>query len=271
LRVTEVRRPRSTVLITGGSEGLGRAIAREFVQAGDKVYACARTATRLADAAESIPGLQTVVADITDPSDRERLWTTVESAGDCVDILINNAAITRAHDYTNDVTLARDHAQHEIAVNLAAPIELCRQFLEARRRLGQDEVAGAVVNIGTPAAIIPLEAQPLYCATKAGLHMFTLILRRQLAGSSVAVIEVFPPGLPTELARELDVAGHHADPSVVDTVAHQIFRDIVAGVDVSLPHDQSRALYEAVPQVDPAFVDQVNSRVTRRPGWDSGT
>ena len=264
----EVRRP--TVLITGGSVGLGLALATEFVQGGYQVYACARNPAHLREAADAVPGLQAIVADVTEAPDRERIWATVEAAGDFVDILINNAAVTSAHDYTSDATLRTDRARQEIEVNFAAPIELCRIFLASRRRLGRDGIAGSVVNIGTPGALIPLEAQPLYCATKAGLHMFTLTLRRQLQGSAVRVIEVFPPGLPTDLARDLDIAGRPADTTVVADVAVQIFRDIVAGVEISLPHAQSRALYNAVPAPDPDFVDRVNSGVKRRPGWEGG-
>jgi short-subunit dehydrogenase involved in D-alanine esterification of teichoic acids len=128
--------------------------------------------------------------------------------------------------------------------------------------------SGTLVNIGTPGALIPLEAQPLYCATKAGLHMFTQTLRRQLVGTPVRVIEVFPPGLPTNLTRELEVAGSTADASVVTDVAARIYGDVVNGVEVSLPHEQSVALYNALPAMDPIFIDRVNSGVRRRPGWD---
>jgi len=257
-----------TVLITGGSVGLGFALAKCFLAAGYNVYVCARSAGNLERAAAAEPGLRTVVADITDPADRERLWTTIEAAGHFVDILVNNAALTRAHDYASSATTSTDRARQEIEVNFAAPIELCRMFLQARRRLGRDEFPGTLVNIGTPGALIPLEAQPLYSATKAGLHMFTLTLRRQLRDTPVRVIEVFPPALPTDLTRELEVAGSAADPSVIAEVATRIFRDIVDGTEISLPHPQSKALYGAMPEMDPDFIDRVNRGVKRRPGWD---
>lgn len=257
-----------TVLITGGSVGLGLAVAKQFVAHGFPVFVCARTEADLDQAARDVPGLMTIVADISDPSDQQRLFAEIEERGQFVDILVNNAALTKAHDYTNDVTLAADRARQEIEVNFAAPIELGRLFLAARRRAGRDHLPGALVNVGTPGALIPLEAQPLYCATKAGLHMFTVTLRRQLRESPVHVVEVFPPGLPTGLAKELDVAGNSADVSVVAEVAAEIFAGIVDGTEVILPHEQSRRLYNAMPEMDPAFVDRVNSGVQRRAGWD---
>jgi uncharacterized oxidoreductase len=215
-----------------------------------------------------VPGLSTIVADVTNAEDRLRLFADVEARGQVVDVLVNNAALTRAHDYTNDVTLASDRARQEIEVNFAAPIELTRLFLAARRRAGRDELPAAVVNVGTPGALFPLEANPLYCATKAGLHMFTLALRRQLRDTSVDVIEVFPPSLPTGLGTELEVAGQSGDTSVITEVAAEIYAGVVAGTEVILPHEQSRRLYAAMPQMDPGFIDRVNAGVRRRPGWD---
>jgi uncharacterized oxidoreductase len=256
-------------LITGGSAGLGLALATEFVNAGYTVYSCARNPSQLHDAADALPGLRTIVADVTDPADRARLFATVEAAGDSLDILVNNAATTNAHDYTNDVTLNTDRARREIELNFAAPIELCRLFLAARRHHGRDELPGSLVIVSTPAALIPMEAQPLYCATKAGLHMFTLTLRLNLQGTAVRVVEVFPPRMETGLLGDLDLAGSSTSAGRVGDVAEAIFGDIVAGVEISLPHASSRSLYNGIPVPEPGFVERVNAGVKRRPGWDS--
>jgi len=258
-----------TVLVTGGSEGLGRAIGQAFVTLGHEVIACARTAAKLADAVTQIPGLITVQADVSVAADRTRIFAEIAAQGRTVDILINNAAITRPHDYTSSTTLNTDRARDEIEVNLHAPIELTRLFLAERRRSGRDADPGAVVMIGTPGALIPLEAQPLYCATKAGLHMFTLTLRRQLRETAMRVIEVFPPALPTTLTRGIDVATDNGGPEVTAEVAREIRDAILRDEDVILPHEQSRRLYKAVSVLDPDFVDRVNAGVRRAPGWET--
>jgi uncharacterized oxidoreductase len=257
-----------TVLLTGGSVGLGLELAKQFVANGNWVFVCARSEADLARAALDVPGLSTIVADVSNPNHQRRLFAQIEATGRFVDVLINNAAIVKAHDYLSDFTLNEDRARPELEINFAAPIELGRLFLQARRAAGREALPGALVNVGTPGALFPLEAEPLYCATKAGLHMFTLTLRRQLRESPVHVIEVFPPGLPTALARELEVSSDGADPKVVTEVAIEIFDDIMAGTEVSLPHPQSRALYAAVPQMDADYIDVINSGVRRRPGWD---
>jgi uncharacterized oxidoreductase len=255
-------------IVTGGSTGLGLELARYLFKTGRPVIACARTASALDRAAAEVPGLSTVVADIGTEAGRAALWAHVARSGAVVDTLVNNAAITRAHDYTNAFTLESDRARAEIEVNLAAPIELTRLFLRYRRDTGLDGEPGAVVMIGTPGGLIPLAAQPLYSATKAGLHMFTQTLRRQLSATPVHVVEVFPPALPTALTEQIETDSDNGGPEMVAEVARRIVDDLARGVEVVLPHPQSERLYHALPELDAAFVDRVNAGVRRRPGWD---
>jgi len=258
-----------TVLITGGSYGLGLAMAHRFAARDFHVIACARTTADLARAAQGLPGLETIKADVADPRDRARLMAQAVAGGRSLDILVNNAAVSRAHDYTDPFTLAVDRARDEIEINLAAPIELIRLYLDQRRTAGREASDGVIVNIGTPGALFPLEANPLYSTTKAGLHMFTLALRRHLKASPVKVIEVFPPALDTRLADELAVPSQAANgPEVIAQVAEAIVADILAGHEISLPHTQSRQLYGAVQHLDEGFVDRINSGVHRREGWN---
>ena len=262
---------RLTALVTGGSGGLGLDIARELLARSFEVWICARTASALKAACSANPGLRAVQADIGKDDDRRRLLAEIADgmAGRPLDCLINNAAITRAHDYLNPFTLGSDRAREEIETNFAAPIELIRLFLLSRR--GYEAAPAAIVNVGTPGALFPLEASPLYCATKAGLHMFTIALRRQLAGTPVKIIEVFPPALDTGLAHQLDVRTQAANgPEVIAAVAKETVTGILDGVETILPHEQARQLYNAFPQGRPEVIDQINAGVKRRPGWDRG-
>jgi short-subunit dehydrogenase involved in D-alanine esterification of teichoic acids len=130
--------------------------------------------------------------------------------------------------------------------------------------------AAAIVNISTPGALFPLDANPLYSATKAGLHLFTLALRRHLRTTPVRVLEVFPPALDTQLARSLLVESQAAHgQQVIDSVAARIVDGILRNEERILPHPQSEALYAAAaPDID-SFIETVNAGVRRRPGWDS--
>lgn len=146
---------------------------------------------------------------------------------------------------------------------------MVRLFLAERSRSKHELLPATIVNIGTPGALIPLDAIPLYCATKAALHMFTRVLRRQLRDTPVTVIEVLPPSLDTALTRDLNVAGQTANGvDVIAEVAAEIVSGVREGRETILPHPQCRALYASVPQLDPGFVDELNSGVVRKAGWN---
>ena len=260
-----------SVLITGGSVGLGLAMARELVRQGFAVSICARTQADL-DAARALePSLHAIRADVASAADRAALMAEVEQHhGRPLDCLVNNAAIVRAHDYANPFTLETDRAADEIAINFAAPVDLCRLFLKARMD-GAAAGPGAILNVSTPGAFFPLDANPLYCATKSAFHMFTLSLRRHLADTGVRVFEVYPPALDTRLADALDVASQAANgQDTIDAVAAETIRALLAGEEVIAPHKQSRALLAMFPQMDAAALDEVNRGVKRREGWDRG-
>lgn len=255
-------------LVTGGSTGLGFAMARTLADHGFSVFVCARTRTDLDAATAREPRLLALHADVTHAEDRQRLFAEVERwAGRPLDLLVNNAAIVRAHDYTNPFTLSEDRAAAEIDTNFAAPIDLARLFLLSRH--GRVSTPGAILNVSTPGALFPLDANPLYSATKAGLHMFTLSLRRHLKDTPVRVFELFPPALDTRLADQLDVpsqAAHGQD--VIDAVAGEAIAGLLAGTETILPHPQSRALVAMFPPIDTGMIDVVNRGVGRRAGWD---
>ena len=262
---------RLTALVTGGSAGLGFEIARELQARSFDVWICARTASALERASAASPGLRAIQADVGKDDDRRRLLAEIAAGTDGrpLDCLVNNAAITRAHDYLNPLTLGSDRAREEIETNFAAPIELIRLFLLSRR--GDEAAPAAIVNIGTPGALFPLEASPLYCATKAGLHMFTKSLRRQLAGTPIKVIEVVPPALDTGLAHQLDVQAQAANgPEVIAAAARETVAGILDGAEIILPHEQAKQLYDAFPQGAPEMIDRINAGVKRRIGWDRG-
>lgn len=259
----------NTVLVTGGGGGLGLELAREFVSRGHTVYVCGRDQSRLAAANREVPQLRTVTADVSDAGDRQRLLDAVTADG-ALDVLVNNAAVSHAHDYTDDFTLATDRAAHEIAVNLAAPIELSRMLLAWRRANGVEQAPATIAMISTPGALFPLDANPLYAATKAALHSFTLALRWQLRDTAVSVVEVFPPALATGLTAEMDVPAEAENgPGAVAAVAIASVEGIVAGDRTVLPHPQSAQLYAAFGrEFSDNFMTKLNSGVTRKADWN---
>jgi uncharacterized oxidoreductase len=186
----------NTILITGGGSGIGLALTERLHAAGNTVLICGRDAAKLQAAAERLPGLRTLVCDVAQPAERERLfeWATTEAPQ--LNVLLNNAGIQRqVNVFETEEPWAATAS--EIAINLEAPIHLtmlCLQHWHAQRHSGP-----VVINVSSGLGFVPLARVPVYSATKAAVHSFTQSLRRQLAGSPVQVIEVIPPAVHTEL------------------------------------------------------------------------
>lgn len=258
----------SLALVTGGGFGLGRDLARHLRAAGLEVLICGRRTEHLEAARDAIPGLHMVQADVTSAADRDRVFEAAESLDTPLDLLVNNAALSRVHDYTSAYTLEQDRAHAEIETNLAAPIELIRRFLLLRQTRGWDDRPATIANVSTPGALIPLEANPLYVTTKAGFHMFTLTLRGHLHDTPVRVAEIFPPALDTGLAQDMFVPGQADNgPEVIDAVAKRSVEGILAGEEEILPHPQSEQLVAAARWPGESLAPNLNRGIQRNDDW----
>src|SRR4051794_20045273 len=173
-----------TVLVTGGATGIGYALAIRFLRAGSRVIVCGRREDRLRAAAAKNPKLETRVCDLS--ADGERLAFVAALRRDVpeLDVLVNNAGIQRRLRLADDEPWADTH--QEIAINLEAPIHLSRLLIPHLLERQQP----AIVNITSGLSFVPLAQVPVYCATKAALHSFTLSLRHQLASTPIQVIEI---------------------------------------------------------------------------------
>ena len=132
-----------------------------------------------------------------------------------------------------------------------------------------DGEPATIANVSTPGALFPLEANPLYSATKAGFHFFTSSLRRQLVDTPVTVVEIFPPALDTGLALDMEVPGaaeNGAD--TIDAVAARSVTGILSGEERILPHPESEALVGAVGDKSEQLADSVNTSLKRKEGWE---
>lgn len=183
----------NTILITGGATGIGFYFAEQFVKAESKVIICGRRSEALAEAKKQLPQLVTRVCDIALPLEREELmrWTTREFPE--LNVLINNAGIQRRVQLTQSGPW--EETQHELAINLEAPIHLSSLFISHLVNAKNP----AIINITSGLAFTPLANVPIYCATKAALHSYTLSLRHQLSGTLIKVIEIIPPAVNTDL------------------------------------------------------------------------
>jgi uncharacterized oxidoreductase len=185
-----------TVLITGGTSGIGLELAKQLHQRGNKVIVTGRDQAKLDAVERALPGVRTLKSDVSDPGAIAALHDSVIAQFPQLDTLINNAGIMRNLNFSGDRDL--NDVTREIEINLSGPVRMVQQFLP-RLKTRNDAL---IVNVSSGLAFIPFPASPVYCATKAAIHSFTQSLRVQLEGTSVTVIELAPPAVETPLLRD---------------------------------------------------------------------
>ena len=185
----------STVLITGGGSGIGAGLAAAFHAKGAQVIVAGRRRARLEEVAAQCPGMAVEVVDVGKEEEIVSFAERVLSRWPDLDTLINNAGIQRTLDFR--APLAPAAVVEEVDVNLKGLMLVTNAFLP--HLLARPNAR--LINVGSGLAYVPLAAAPVYSATKAAVHSFSLSLRRQLAGTSVSVVELIPPAVDTELHR----------------------------------------------------------------------
>lgn len=186
----------NTILITGGSAGIGFALAKAFVRAGNTILICGRSESRLSAAQAQIPELHFRVCDLAKEAERRSLITWVEDEFPGLNVLINNAGIQRQVDLSDGLSVLNSY-ENEMTINLEAPIWLTLALVPHLLKQPQ----AAIVNVSSGLAYIPMTTTPIYCATKAAIHSFSQSLRSQLQRTSIQVFELISPAVDTDLDR----------------------------------------------------------------------
>ena len=186
----------NTILITGGATGIGFSLAQEFVKAGNEVIICGRRENKLEEAKRKLPQIHTKACDLSKEEERKELYEWVRSNFENINILVNNAGIQRSIDFkkgTDELFGGED----EIETNLKAYIHLSAYFIPIFLKRKE----AAIINVSSGLCFVPLAIMPVYCATKAAVHSFSMSLRHQLRDTSIKVFEIIPPTVDTELDR----------------------------------------------------------------------
>jgi len=162
----------STALVTGGSAGLGRALATALARLGWQVVVDGRDPARLHEAAQGIgTGVRPVVGDVSDPRHRERLAREVDHLGGRLDLLVNNASTLGPTPLKPVAQLAAEELDDIWLTNVAAPLALTQVLLPALRAAG-----GVLLNVSSDAAVEHYETWGGYAASKAALDHLTQTL-----------------------------------------------------------------------------------------------
>lgn len=187
----------STILITGGTSGIGLELVKQLTEQGAKILVTGRNPENLYDTQKRFPQIEIFQSDVSNPHDIGQLYAAVTQQFPALNIIINNAGEMRLLD-AQDNSLSLENLTREIDINLSGSIHMAHQFLPHLIA----KQAAAIVNVSSAIAFMAYSSAPVYSASKAGVHAYTMALRLQLSKTNVKVIELIPPGVNTNLQND---------------------------------------------------------------------
>jgi uncharacterized oxidoreductase len=185
------------VFVTGGGSGIGRGLASAFHGRGAKVIVAGRTLETLEAVVKQHPGMELEVLDVADAGSIAACSARIADRHSNLSTVINNAGVQNLIDFAADAPITPDLISREIDINLKGLIQVSNTFLPLLRQ----QQSARLVHVGSGLGYVPLAAAPVYSATKAAVHSFSISLRHQLKGTGVKVVEIIPPVVETNLHR----------------------------------------------------------------------
>ena len=201
------------ILITGGASGIGLGLTERFIKENNTVIICGRRAELLQEVSNKYPTVITKVCDLTNEDAREDLYKWIAANHSDVNVLINNAGIQQWMNVTDTDFFKK--AKQEIVTNIEAPLHLTSLFVQLPSLT-------TVINVTSGLSFVPLTKVPVYSATKAFFHSFTISLRQLLRAKNIEVIEIIPPALNTDLGGN----GLHDEAPQVSAFIESIFEQL---------------------------------------------
>jgi uncharacterized oxidoreductase len=203
----------NTILITGGTSGIGRALAEVFHRRGNQVIIAGRRQHLLNEITAAHPGMHGMQLDVEDPRALDAFAGRLQELFPELNVLINNAGISRREDLTAD-TIDTSVARSIIQTNILSVLHLTAALLPTLKQRPHSTIITTTSGLG----FVPFAPFPTYCASKAFLHSWLQSLRFQLRETSVEVLELVPPYVQTELSGPDQATDRHAMP-LADYVA----------------------------------------------------
>ena len=213
-----------TVLITGGSSGIGKGLAEMFYRFDSQVIITGRNEESLKRLCDNHQGMHYFVMDMLNSENMSLVINDIKSKHPHIDCLINNAGIQRNINFNQETLPDFETLNQEIQTNLSALIWMTSAMLPVLKK----NKHASIINISSGLSLVPMIQMPIYCATKAAVHSFTMSLREQLKPVGIHVIEIMPPAVQSKLDpsrqlpqgnEELSVAG------LMDTLIQSLIHD----------------------------------------------
>ena len=233
------------ILITGGASGIGLGLTERFVKENNTVIICGRRESLLEEVSKKYPSVVTRRCDLSKTEEREGLFNWISQKYSDLNVLVNNAGIQQLMSLSDSDFFER--AKKEIVINIEAPVHLTSLFTNLQS-------LNTVINITSGLSFVPMARMPVYCASKAFFHSFTLSLRHLLKSKNVEVIEVIPPALNTDLGGK---GLHNSAPPVSDFI-DAVFMQLKQG-KTELTFGFSEAMIKAGPEDLQKTFDRMNS------------
>ena len=222
------------ILITGGASGIGLGLTERFIQEGNTVIICGRRESVLKEVSDKFPSVITKVCDLSTESERIELYNWVTENHADLTVLVNNAGIQNFMNVTDADFYQK--ANEEITTNVLAPIHLTSLFSNLSS-------LKTIINVTSGLAFVQMAKVPVYCATKAFFHSFTLSSRHLLKAKNIEVIEMIPPALNTDLGG----IGLHDYAPPVSAFIESVFQQMKEG-KTELTFGMSEMIAKANPE-----------------------
>jgi len=197
----------NTMLITGGTSGIGRALAEVFHQRGNQVIIAGRRQALLNKITAAHPGMHGVQLDLEDSPAVDAFAARIREQFPKLNVLINNAGISKREDLAAD-TIDHSAARSIIHTNIFGVLHITAALLPTLKQ----QPNSTIITTTSGLAFVPFAPFPTYCATKAFLHSWLQSLRFQLREIPVKVLELIPPYVQTELSGPHQATDPHAMP-----------------------------------------------------------
>jgi uncharacterized oxidoreductase len=233
------------ILITGGASGIGLGLTERFVRENNKVIICGRREALLEEVSKKYPEVITRRCDLSKPEEREDLYNWISKKHSDLNVLINNAGIQQWVSLSDTDFFQR--AKEEITINAEAPVHLTSLFTNLKS-------LNTIINITSGLSFVPMSRMPIYCASKAFFHSFTLSLRHLMKSKNIEVIELIPPALNTDLGGK----GLHTSSPAVSEFIDAVFMQLMLN-KTEISYGFSEAMAKASPEDLQKAFDRMNS------------
>jgi len=207
---------KNKILITGGASGIGLGLTEKFIKENNTVIICGRREAVLKEISDKFPSVITKVCDLSIETEREKLFQWVSDNHNDLNVLVNNAGIQQWMNVSDEDFYKR--AKNELMTNVEAPLHLTSLFINLKS-------LNTIMNVTSGLSFVPLTKVPVYSATKAFFHSFTLSLNHLLKSKNIEVIELIPPALNTDLGGK---GLHDGAPAVSDFI-ESVFEQLKEG------------------------------------------